>query len=154
VKSIDFLWRHVANKDEMDENGHISNITYLRWIQEAARAHSDAVGMDRSFYEQLGATFIVRRHEIDYKQGCVAGDPIEVTTSLIELRAASGERRTRIVKQATGAVLVESVTEWVFVSLSNHRPKRIPKEVYAMWGVEMSVAPRERNPTETMVSRS
>jgi acyl-CoA thioester hydrolase len=145
MKSIDHVWRHTAHATEMDENGHISNITYVRWIQEAARAHSDAVGMDRNAYEKLGATFIVRRHEIDYKQGCVAGDAVEVTTSLTELRAASGERRTRIVKVSNGAVLVEAVTEWVFVSLTTHRPKRIPIEIYSTWGIEMSVAPRERS---------
>jgi acyl-CoA thioester hydrolase len=128
-----FVWRHTAAQDEMDENGHISNINYVRWIQEAARAHSDSVGFDRAFYERVGGTFVVRRHEINYRQGCVAGDVTETTTTVTELRPASGVRHTTTIRVSDGAVLMDARTEWVFVSLANHRPRRVPPEIMNTW---------------------
>jgi acyl-CoA thioester hydrolase len=54
-----------VGEDDIDMLGHASNIAYLRWVQDVAVAHSAAVGLDMEGYSQLGAVFVVRRHEID-----------------------------------------------------------------------------------------
>ncbi len=118
-----------AHVDDEDENGHVSNVAYVRWIQDATRAHSEAVGLDRAAYERLGGTFIVKRHEVDYRQGCRAGDELVLTTSVEEIRVASAVRRTRIVRLGDGAEILKARTEWVFVSIAGHRPVRIPPDV-------------------------
>ena len=118
-----------AHVDDEDENGHVSNVAYVRWIQDATRAHSAAIGLDRAAYERLGGTFIVKRHEVDYRQGCRAGDELVLTTSVEEIRVASAVRRTRIVRLSDGAEILKARTEWVFVSLAGHRPVRIPPDV-------------------------
>ena len=118
-----------ARADDEDENGHVSNVAYVRWIQDATRAHSEAIGLDRAVYERLGGTFIVKRHEIDYRQGCRAGDDLVLTTSVEEIRVASAVRRTRVIRVADGAEILRARTEWVFVSIAGHRPSRIPPEV-------------------------
>ena len=59
---------------DIDMLGHASNIAYLRWVQDVAVAHSAAVGLDMEGYSQLGAVFVVRRHEIDYLRPVVRGD--------------------------------------------------------------------------------
>ena len=61
----EFHHPHRARPDEEDENGHVSNVSYVRWIQDAARAHSEAVGLARERYLEFGGTFIVKRHEVD-----------------------------------------------------------------------------------------
>lgn len=139
-------WLHTAAVDEEDENGHVSNVSYVRWIQDAARAHTDAVGWDRRAYEAVGGTFIVKRHEVDYKRGCHAGDDVVVTTVVEECRLASAIRRTRVVRIKDGAEILRARTEWVFVSIDGHRPTRIPQgvlEAFALVG-RLSRGPRER----------
>ena len=37
-----------ATVDDEDENGHVSNVAWVRYIQDATRAHSDAIGLDRA----------------------------------------------------------------------------------------------------------
>ena len=143
-----FDWLHTARPDEEDENGHISNVSYVRWIQDAARAHTDAVGWDRRAYEAVGGTFIVKRHEVDYKRGCHAGDDVVVTTVVEECRLASAIRRTRVLRLKDGAEILRARTEWVFVAIDGHRPARIPQgvlEAFALVG-RLSRGPRDRAP--------
>ena len=40
---------------DIDELGHASNIAYVRWIQDVAVAHSEAVGLGLAEYLRLGA---------------------------------------------------------------------------------------------------
>jgi acyl-CoA thioester hydrolase len=139
-------WLHTARVDEEDENGHVSNVSYVRWIQDAARAHTDVVGWDRRAYEAVGGTFIVKRHEVDYKRGCHAGDDVVVTTVVEECRLASAIRRTRVVRVRDGAEILRARTEWVFVAIDGHRPTRIPHGVLEAFGLvgRLSRGPRER----------
>ena len=51
--------------DDIDELGHVSNLVYLRWVGDVAMAHSRSAGWDYARYRELGAIFMVRRHEID-----------------------------------------------------------------------------------------
>lgn len=124
-----FDWHHIAGLDEEDENGHVSNVSYVRWIQDATRAHSEAVGFDRAAFETIGATFIVKRHEVDYRQGCRAGDAVIVTTTVEEIRPASAVRRTRVIRLKDGVEILKARTEWVFVAIEGHRPTRITPEI-------------------------
>jgi acyl-CoA thioester hydrolase len=55
----------VVGDDDIDALGHASNIAFVRWIQDAAMAHSAAVGLDLVAYRRLGAVLVVVRHEID-----------------------------------------------------------------------------------------
>ncbi len=143
-----FDWLHTARVDEEDENGHISNVSYVRWIQDAARAHTECVGWDRAAYERAGGTFIVKRHEVDYKRGCHAGDNVVVTTVIEDCRLASAWRRTRVVRLSDNAEILRARTEWVFVAIANHRPQRIPVgviEAFLLVG-KLNRGPRERTP--------
>jgi acyl-CoA thioester hydrolase len=118
-----------ATHHDIDELGHVSNITYVRWIQDAAKSHSAAVGWDSEAYFRHGGVFVVRRHEIDYLAPALLGDRIELRTHVANFTAATSERKTRVVRAADGADLARAITTWVFVSTSTQRPCRIPAEI-------------------------
>ena len=48
---------------DIDELGHVNNVTYLRWVQDAAVAHWTAAAPAD---EQARLFWIVLRHEIEY----------------------------------------------------------------------------------------
>ena len=48
--------------------GHVNNVTYLRWVQDAATAHWTR---PRAREDQAKLLWIVLRHEIDYKQAAL-----------------------------------------------------------------------------------
>jgi acyl-CoA thioester hydrolase len=119
--------------DDIDMLGHASNIAYLRWVQDVAVAHSAAVGLDMEGYSQLGAVFVVRRHEIDYLRPVVRGETLQLRTWIDSAFAAKCHRATEIVRPATEdspvVVVARALTTWGFVELATGRPTRIPDSV-------------------------
>ena len=134
-----FSSRLTAAADEVDEFGHISNIVYLRWVQEAARQHASAVGWTVDAFRETGAIFIVRRHEIDYLQPVYAGDLVDVTTWVATYRGASCERHTRFVRASDAHPIARVVSRWVFVATDKGRPRRIPAELAQAFQAESAL---------------
>jgi acyl-CoA thioester hydrolase len=120
-------------EDDIDMLGHASNIAYVRWVQEVAVAHSAAVGLDMEGYSQLGAVFVVRRHEIDYLRPVVRGETLQLRTWIDSAFAAKCKRATEIVRAGAGdvapVVVARAMTTWGFVELASGRPTRIPDSV-------------------------
>jgi len=133
---LTFHHRVTVTDADMDELGHANNIGYLRWLQDAAVAHSTAVGLDYARYVELGGVFVVRRHEIDYLRPALRGDELEVRTHVSSVMAAKSERRYELVRLRDEAVLARAVTTWGFVDVTSGRPMRIPTEVYVAFGFE------------------
>ena len=121
---------------DIDLLGHASNQVYLRWVLEAALAHSSALGLDQAAYFARGQAWVVRRHELTYLKAALAGDRLRVETRVANMSAASSVRRTRIVRPADGAVLLEAVTDWVYVEIPRGRPARIPTDVRSRFPLE------------------
>lgn len=132
-----------VSASDIDELGHVSNIAYVRWIQDCAVAHSIAVGLDVSAYLALGAVFVVRRHEIDYLRPVVRGDRVEVRTWIGTVHAAKCNRATEVVKVCDdGAEIVaaRAVTTWGYIEIATGRPTRIPASVRTAFGVALARA--------------
>ncbi len=132
-----------VGEDDIDMLGHASNIAYLRWVQDVAVAHSAAVGLDMEGYSQLGAVFVVRRHEIDYLRPVVRGEQLELRTWIDSASAAKCKRATEIVRlvpqaastggAAAEVVVARAMTTWGFIELATGRPTRIPDSVRTMF---------------------
>jgi acyl-CoA thioester hydrolase len=129
AESPEFRREVIAAGDDIDDLGHVSNVSYVRWIQEVARAHSDAIGYDHAAYQRIGRVFVVRKHEVEYLLPAFVGERIALITDVAWWRAASTERRTRIIRVETGEELVRAATLWAYVSTENGRPRRIQAEV-------------------------
>jgi acyl-CoA thioester hydrolase len=112
----------------LDQNGHVNNIQYLVWMQDAAVKHYESLG-GIPITEALGATWWVRSHHIDYLAPAYAGDEIEVRTWVANLRRVRSLRRYEFVRARDGALLVKGETDWVFVDTKTGRPRAIPAQV-------------------------
>jgi len=122
----------VAAQSDVDDLNHVSNVAYVRWVQEVARAHSEAGGWGMAEYQKLGAVWVVRRHDIEYLAPAFAGDAIRLSTWVESWQAASASRRTRIMRG--GTELARATTLWVLVSTEGGRPRRIPPDMRAAFG--------------------
>ena len=56
---------------DIDEQNHVNNTVYLRWVQDVATAHWRSVASPEA-QEAIG--WVVLRHEIDYKAPATLGD--------------------------------------------------------------------------------
>lgn len=123
----------VADSD-IDQLGHASNIAYVRWVQDAAVAHSEAVGLDLATYKSRGAVFVVLRHEIDYLRSALRGDRLAVRTWVPSATAATCRRETEIVRVEDAALLARAATTWGFIDVHTARPRRIPDDIRHLFG--------------------
>src|SRR5436853_47824 len=101
----------VAEAD-IDELGHASNLSFLRWVLEAAIAHTTALGLGPLDYRRRGQSFVVRRHSIDYLRPVYAGDEIQIDTRVISMRTASSERETVLFHAGSGARVAHALSLW------------------------------------------
>lgn len=117
--------------DDIDELGHVSNLVYLRWVQDVAMAHTRALGWDYQQYRALGAVFMVRRHEIDYVAQVTLGQSLRAETWVDSWRLASCIRKTELLRD--GKVVARAATTWAMIGLATGRPQRIPDELIALF---------------------
>lgn len=126
-------YRHVVSATALDIDSldHVSNLVYVRWILDAARAHSAALGWDWDRYEARGEVFVVRRQEIDYLLSVKLGESVVVETFVESWRPASCVRRT--VLTCGDDTVARAATTWAYVRRSDGRPQRIPAELQAIF---------------------
>ncbi len=124
-----YIHHHTVRPDEIDRLGHANNLVYLRWMMDAAVAHSAAVGWDSAAYERLGSVFVVRSHAIEYLRAALVDEPIHVRTWVGSFRKASSERRYEIVRAGDQKTLATAATNWAFVNFDTRLPTRIPEAV-------------------------
>ncbi|WP_375512350.1 acyl-CoA thioesterase [uncultured Nostoc sp.] len=111
---------------EMDALGHVNNAVYQNYLEQAAIEHSEYLGLTLDVYRQAGGIFVMRRVEIDYLRPAVAGDTLEVTTWLKEMRGTRALRCYEIRKQNQDNLLVTAEALWVWVDAQTMRPRPIP----------------------------
>jgi len=106
--------------------GHVNNVVYLRYAQEAAAAHWFALASEeqvRSF------VWVVRRHEIDYLRPAFKDDELLARTWVGEASGATYERFVEITRPADNEVLARVRSVWVLLDAQTHRPRRVTEEL-------------------------
>jgi acyl-CoA thioester hydrolase len=119
----------VVNDDAIDVNGHVNNLAYVRWMQDAATAHSAAQGWALDRYLAAGAGWFVRSHFIEYLRPAFAGETLLLYTWVTGMTARSSPRRYLFAHDQDGSTVARAETLWVFVDFESGRPARIPPEV-------------------------
>ncbi len=114
---------------DIDENRHANNLCYLRWMNEAATAHSVANGWTAQRYVELGQNWFARRHTIEYLAQATEGDQLIVKTWIFDWKSVRSTRKYRFVREQDGVVVAEAETLWVFVNLQSGKPIRIHPDV-------------------------
>jgi acyl-CoA thioester hydrolase len=112
--------------EDIDENGHVNNVVYVRWIQEAGTAHWRSKFREE---ETRGSSWVVLRHEIGYRRGLRLGDQPRARTWVGEPRGARFDRYV-VIEGPQGAA-VQARSDWAMVDAATMRPVRIPAEVVA-----------------------
>jgi acyl-CoA thioester hydrolase len=129
--------RHLVAPQEIDELGHANNLDYLRWLQEAALAHSAVQGWPAAAYKRLGLGWVVRSHEITYERPAQEGDLVIVRTWVASFRKASSVRRYDVIRELDKKRLATAATNWAFVDYSTGLPTRIPPEIIGSFELHM-----------------
>jgi acyl-CoA thioester hydrolase len=117
---------------DIDEQNHVNNTVYLRWIQDVATAHWRAIAGPEA-QETIG--WVVLRHEIDYKAPAAFGDEIVLRTWVGKATRLTFERFTEIRRNSDGQLLSKARTLWCPIDMQTGRPVRVSPEVRAQFSV-------------------
>jgi acyl-CoA thioester hydrolase len=124
-----YLHRLTVTHEDLDRQGHVNNLVYVRWMQDAAVAHSSQQGWTPERYESRGIGWVARSHFIEYLKPAFAGDDVVVRTWVAGFKRVSSVRKYRIERPLDGVLLAVAETNWAFVDLETRSPCRIPGEV-------------------------
>ena len=123
-----YPYEFVILESAVDENGHVNNVNYVQWMQDAAVRHYEAMG-GRQITIDLGATWVVRSHTVEYLRPAFAGERIKVLTWVVNIRRVRSLRRYKFIRVTDEQILVRGETDWVFVDANNGSPRAVPSEV-------------------------
>ncbi len=112
----------------VDGNGHMNNVAYVQWMQDAAISHSDASGCTRATTD-LGATWVARSHHIEYLRPSYAGDKVTVLTWVANIRKVRSLRRYQFHRFSDQVLLAQGETDWVFIDAKSGKPRLIPENI-------------------------
>jgi len=113
----------------IDGNGHVNNVQYVHWMQDAAMTHSAELGWSQERYASIGRTWIIRSHAIEYFHSAYAGETITVFTWVSSFEKIRSLRKFKFYRAANNTVLATAATLFIFCDLETGRPLHIPREV-------------------------
>ena len=123
-----FIHSFTAAPSDIDQLGHVNNAVWVRWIQDMATSHWQAVASP----EHIAAYYwVVTRHEIDYRGNIAAGESVTARTWIeSEPKGAQFDRRVDFV-DTNGKVIVRANTTWAMIDKVTGRLVRVRPEVSA-----------------------
>ena len=123
----------IVTPQDIDLNGHVGNIRYLEWFMEGATEHSESLGLGFETLKAQNRSWIAKEHHITYKHGALLGDALTLRTWIESIKLAQGVRRYELLSDATGKVICDGYTTWVFVEYPSLRPQRFSPEMIALF---------------------
>jgi acyl-CoA thioester hydrolase len=118
----------VATEADIDELGHVNNAVWVKWIQDIAVAHWEAVA---SAEQRAAYIWVVTRHEIDYRGNVSVGETVTGETWVPDPpKGARFDRHVRFTG-ADSKVKVEAVTTWALLDRVTGRLLRVRPELAA-----------------------
>lgn len=116
----------VVQPADIDQQNHVNNTVYVRWIQEIATVHWNA-NAPVPARDDIG--WVVLRHEIDYKSPVCLGDEIVLRTWVGQATRATFERFVEVLRKSDRKLLAQARTLWVPIDPKSGKPIRVPSEV-------------------------
>ncbi len=124
-----FLHSFTVENTDIDVQGHVNNVAYVKWIQNVAVAHWLSVTTDEM---RDKFTWVVLRHEIDYKKQAFENEEVTATTWVGEPTRISWERFTEITRGES--LLVKARSVWCLIDRETSKPTRITLELKELFG--------------------
>jgi acyl-CoA thioester hydrolase len=124
--------------DSIDIHGHVNNQEYLRWMQEAAIEHSARQGWPIERYLELGASWYVKSHFIEYLRPALLADEILACTWIAGMESRVSPRKTIFLRRVDRRPLARAETRWIFVDLASGRPQVIPAALRTAFAILVS----------------
>ena len=112
-----------ARPEDIDELGHVNNAVWVRWIQDMATAHWNAIAPEDAIDRYI---WVVTRHEIDYRGNVEAGETVTGHTWISEPPKGARFWRNVSFTGPDGKIKVVAKTNWAIIDREKGRAVRVP----------------------------
>ena len=116
--------------EDIDQLGHVNNVVYLKWVQEAATSHWYASATEEQKNTLL---WVVAKHEIEYMRPAKEGGAILARTWVGKASTRVFERHTEILRKSDGKLLAKAVSLWAPIDINTKNPVKAGPDVYEMF---------------------
>lgn len=129
LHSNPFILPITVAADAIDSYQHVNNSVYLRWVDDCARAHSLAAGIDCEDAVNFGRGMAVRESRATYLAAAFEGEDLLVGAWVLRNdRKLRITRQFQIVRAADAATLVTAEVDYVCIDIQSGKPARMPAE--------------------------
>jgi acyl-CoA thioester hydrolase len=144
VTNLDDLWDHPnphtlhtrVTAGDIDGLNHTNNAVYVKWCEQAAWAHSVALGLDLERYRALDRAMAITHSEYHYLQASREGEEVAVATWIVDWdRKLTMARRFQVIRLSDGVTLLRAGMRFACIEISSGRPRRLPQEFIDGYGV-------------------
>jgi acyl-CoA thioester hydrolase len=118
---------------DIDQLGHVNNIVYLRWVQEAAIAHWSVLATEREKQRYL---WVVAKHEIEYKRPAFTKDEVIAVTWVGKAVHRTFERHTELLRKSDRKVLAKALTLWCPIDAKTMQPTDVDEAIHARFSTQ------------------
>lgn len=123
-----FEQKFTVTQTDIDEQGHVNNVAFVRYAQKAAVAHWFHAS---TIEQQTEFAWVMTHHEIDYKKQAFENDQLTAVTWVNEWKTATCERLVEIYRGTD--LLIKSKTIWCLLDRRTFKAKRIPAELMELF---------------------
>jgi acyl-CoA thioester hydrolase len=117
---------------------HTNNKMYLAWMEEAALAHSESLGWSVERYLDLGQTFVVKKHWMNYLRPTFLGEQLVMKTWVATMEESLSWRRFALFRGKKACFL--GSTLYAFVDRTTGRSVLIPPAVSGAFPIVSSAS--------------
>ncbi|HEX8650200.1 MAG TPA: YbgC/FadM family acyl-CoA thioesterase [Pyrinomonadaceae bacterium] len=114
---------------ELDSFGHVNNVVYVNYMQEAAIEASRDAGFSPAWYRTRGVGWVIRQLSIRYCLPASYDDELEIKTWVSDVRRVQSTREYVITRVVDGARVARARANWVYLDLQTGQPARLPEEL-------------------------
>ncbi|MEO9599836.1 thioesterase family protein [Parasphingorhabdus sp.] len=112
-----------AQAEDIDELGHVNNAVWVRWIQDMATAHWNAIAPKDAIDQYI---WVVTRHEIDYRGNVGSGETVTGHTWISEPPKGARFWRNVSFTGSDDKIKVIAKTNWAIIDRQKGRAVRVP----------------------------
>ena len=117
---------------DIDLMGHVNNIVYLQWVQDAAVAHWYALATEA---QKNSLLWVVVKHEIEYERPAYEGDEVIARTWVGNAARRGFERYTDLLRKSDRKLLAKAMTLWSPVDIHTRKSVKVGPDVYERFSV-------------------
>ncbi|MDX1336205.1 MAG: thioesterase family protein [Gammaproteobacteria bacterium] len=111
---------------DIDFNNHVSNISYIRWMEIGRLKLLESIGLPVHEIERQGFAPVLTRTEISYKKPLLLGDKIRVEVGISKLRKISGTLVFRFI--CCDEIVAEGEQDALFISVETRKVYKLTED--------------------------